>query len=159
MSKELQPTIQNPLEELRKFTDARIALGRTGSSMPLKESLSFKMAHANARDAVHESLDIERIAVVLSELNQPFLQVHSQAANRSEYLLRPDFGRKLDEISLTKIKDALKAESFDLSITIADGLSALAVHNHLEGFLKELIPQLNLLSLKIAPFFIFNDAF
>jgi ethanolamine ammonia-lyase small subunit len=144
----------NHLRELRKLTDARIALGRTGVSMPIQESLSFKMAHANARDAVHEILSIEKVSEAIVPLNHPFQILHSQATDRLEYLLRPDLGRKLNEASLSKIKEGLKGESFDLSITIADGLSALAVHNNLKAFLNELYPRLRKLSITFAPFYI-----
>lgn len=144
----------NHLRELRKLTDARIALGRTGVSIPIQENLAFKMAHANARDAVHESLSLERVSDIILHLNHPFLQLHSQALNRSEYLLRPDLGRSLNASSLTQIKEELNGEIFDLSITIADGLSALAIHNNVSGFLKELFPLLHKLSLKIAPIYI-----
>ena len=142
------------LSELRKITDARIALGRTGVSIPILENLAFKMAHANARDAVHERLSLRKVSDLILPLNHSFLQLHSQAVDRSAYLLRPDLGRKLDEASHTKIKEAIKEDKFDISITIADGLSARAIHNHIKGLLLELFPHLQKLSLKIAPIFI-----
>jgi ethanolamine ammonia-lyase small subunit len=142
------------LRELSKYTDARIALGRTGVSIPIRENLAFKMAHANARDAVHEILSLAKVSDTLLQLNHPFLQLHSQATSRSEYLLRPDLGRRLNETSLAKMKEELKGETFDVSITIADGLSALAIHNHLSGFLMELFPLLLKLPLTIAPLYI-----
>ena len=35
-----------PWPALRRFTEARIGLGRAGSALPIKEVLSFAMAHA-----------------------------------------------------------------------------------------------------------------
>jgi ethanolamine ammonia-lyase small subunit len=46
----------DPWVSLKAFTAARIALGRSGTSVPLQESLAFKLAHAHARDAVYSAL-------------------------------------------------------------------------------------------------------
>ena len=48
-----QPKPDDPLNPLKEFTAARIAIGRAGTSIPIKEALEFKLAHAHARDAVY----------------------------------------------------------------------------------------------------------
>ena len=51
---ELRKTGEEPDDwaSLKAYTSARIALGKTGVSVPLRESLQFKLAHAHAKDAV-----------------------------------------------------------------------------------------------------------
>lgn len=67
---------------LKQFTAARVALGRTGSSVPLRESLAFKLAHAYARDAVYSKLNNGQLLNDLLLFNLPVLQVHSRAKDR-----------------------------------------------------------------------------
>jgi ethanolamine ammonia-lyase small subunit len=105
--------------DLRSFTPARVALGRTGHSLPTAELLQFQLDHARARDAVYEELD-------LHSLPQPHLPLRSAARNRSEYLRRPDLGCVLTRDS----RELLHRGDYDAAIVIADGLSATAVHRH-----------------------------
>lgn len=132
---------------LRRATAARIALGRTGDSLPTRRVLEFQMAHAQAQDAVHEALDAERLARELAEF-APFV-VTSRAVNRQEYLQRPDLGRLLAEDA----RRALTRGVYDISIVAADGLSARATTDHAPALLHALQPyfrDLRLASLVIA---------
>jgi ethanolamine ammonia-lyase small subunit len=125
-SKTVQP---DAWSSLGSFTAARIALGRTGISIPLKESLQFKMAHAHARDAVFSMLNEDAIIDALEEMNQPFFVLHSKAKDRNEYLHRPDLGRRLSHPSLEKLH-IYNSKGFDVAIVIADGLSSTGIDTH-----------------------------
>ena len=135
---------------LRQFTDARIALGRSGVSMPVSETLKLKMAHAHAKDAVFSVLNKSEISNQLNELQLPFVFLQSKAINRHVYLQRPDLGRRLSE-SATETLKALQSNDFDVCITLADGLSAEAVNQHaipVITLLKKLFQQK---ALRLAP--------
>lgn len=139
-----------PLKALQEFTSARIAIGRVGTSIPLKQSLDFKLAHAHARDAVYSALDIDHLTESLRRFELPVLHLHSQITDRRQYLQRPDLGRKLDEASLHHLKNITTISS-DVAIIIADGLSAMAISENTLGLLKELIPLLTASGYKLAP--------
>lgn len=119
---------RDPWHRLRDFTDARIGLGRAGTSIPVAESLKFKLAHAQARDAVHLPFDKEMIADNLKKANIPHNMLKSSVVDRSEYLTRPDKGRILSESS----RDQLSGESkgYDISMIVCDGLSTRAIHEN-----------------------------
>lgn len=135
---------QNPWLELRRLTPARIALGRTGTSLPTQAQLDFQYAHAQARDAVHLAFDHQGIRAQLSERGRESLLLHSAASDRHSYLQRPDLGRRLDEASVKVLDDYAAAHpgGIDLAIVVADGLSALAVHRHTLPFLARLEEQI-----------------
>jgi ethanolamine ammonia-lyase small subunit len=137
------------LEPLKEFTAARIALGRTGASIPLKQSLAFNLAHAHARDAVYSELDLDKLSEELAQFELPVLQLHSKAAYREQYLQRPDLGRQLDDEAINQLQDY--QTNYDIVIAIADGLSATAVNHHAISLLKILIPQLLSAGLKLSP--------
>jgi ethanolamine ammonia-lyase small subunit len=130
----------DPWTQLKKFTQARIALGRVGSSLPTKEVLEFGLAHAMARDAVHLVLDVDTLEAGIQSQGFNTIQVHSRAPDRASYLLRPDWGRSLDENSLSILSDYKKqlVEQVDLLIVVGDGLSSLAVSRHVQPVLEEL---------------------
>ncbi|MDD2057184.1 ethanolamine ammonia-lyase subunit EutC [Pseudomonas sp. GD03860] len=133
----------NPWLELRRLTPARIALGRTGTSLPTGAQLDFQFAHAQARDAVHLAFDHQGLRAQLHERGRDSLLLHSAAADRHSYLQRPDLGRRLHEDSARQLREHAQANpgGVDLAIVVADGLSALAVHRHTMPFLARFEEQ------------------
>ena len=138
------PVESDPWVVLRRYTPARIALGRAGASIPTAALLEFGIAHAQARDAVHASLDVAGVVGQLAAAGFASLAVRSAARDRAHYLRRPDDGRRLDEPSRARL-DACASTCTatpELAIVIADGLSAMAAMRHAVPLLKELAPRL-----------------
>ncbi|CAI1846333.1 ethanolamine ammonia-lyase subunit EutC [Serratia marcescens] len=152
-----KPVHANSWDALRAFTDARIALGRTGASLPTDELLRFGLAHAQARDAVHQPFDSERLAADLHDAGWPALAVHSQAADRAAYLRRPDLGRRLASDSRSLLLGS-PSRRVDLLLIVADGLSSKAVHRQALPLLQALRPYLDSLGLTVAPVVLAHQA-
>jgi ethanolamine ammonia-lyase small subunit len=125
------------MKRLRDFTNARVSLERAGSAVATQEVLSFQMAHAAARDAVHHALDATAFALECASRQWPVLVAQSMALDRSTYLRRPDLGRSLNS------DFPASSEEVDLAIVVADGLSALAVQRHAIAVLDLLMPLLD----------------
>ncbi|WP_415753111.1 ethanolamine ammonia-lyase subunit EutC [Pseudomonas glycinae] len=144
---------QNPWLELRRLTPARIALGRTGTSLPTSAQLDFQYAHAQARDAVHLPFDHAALSAQLNERQRESLLLHSAAVDRNSYLQRPDLGRKLSDQSAQALREYAETHpgGVDLVIVVADGLSALAVHRHTLPFLTRLEEQMSADEWSTAP--------
>jgi ethanolamine ammonia-lyase small subunit len=138
---------KDPWARLREVTPARIALGRAGGSLPTRALLDFQLAHALARDAVHQAFDPARLERDLAGLGRAVVHVTTRAADRATYLLRPDLGRRLSEEGRKTLSGA--GEACDLSIVLSDGLSALAAHRQISAVLAEWLPMVG--GLKVAP--------
>lgn len=147
----------DPWKDLAKWTSARIALGRAGASLPTREVLSFALAHAQARDAVHAALNAESICADLRAMGLTCLAVESQAIARDLYLRRPDKGRILAEGSARAVS-ALRPPAVDVALVIADGLSATAVNAHAINFLTALLPRLAALQMSVTPIIVARGA-
>ena len=107
----MQPDLpENPWLELRRLTPARIALGRTGTSIPTNAQLDFQFAHAQARDAVHLPFDHAGLSTQLAERGRDSLLLHSAALDRHSYLQRPDLGRRLSDASAQALRDHAAAK-------------------------------------------------
>ena len=135
---------------LRQFTDARIALGHAGASLPTAEYLRFTLAHAQARDAVNLPFDKEAVRGMIEAMGLQVIDVHSNARNRQEFITRPDLGRRLCDDSRERLK-SIDAEPTDIVFVIGDGLSSKAIHRQAVPLLRETLPYLSQLKLSVAP--------
>ena len=147
------PENDNPWLELRRLTPARIALGRTGTSIPTNVQLDFQFAHAQARDAVHLPFDHAGLSSQLAERGRDSLLLHSAATDRHSYLQRPDLGRRLSDESAQALREHAAANpgGVDLAVVVADGLSALAVHKHTLPFLTRMEEQTHAEGWSLSP--------
>lgn len=136
----------DPWQALRRFTPARIALGRAGQSLPTRALLDFGLAQAQARDAVFEPSQGPALIAQLAAAGFATLAVRSAAADRHEYLRRPDLGRRLDEDSHERLQRWARAAGPgpgpELALVVADGLSARATGRHALPLLRALCPGL-----------------
>jgi ethanolamine ammonia-lyase small subunit len=143
------------MRDLRQLTPARVGLGRAGASLPTQALLEFTLDHARARDAVHSVFDVSSIAAGLGAIELRALQVSSLAVDRTDYLKRPDLGRKLDERSRVLLASE-RHDSRDLAIVIGDGLSPAAVNRHAVELVRSLVSRLG--ATAVAPVVVASGA-
>jgi ethanolamine ammonia-lyase small subunit len=114
------------LQKVRAQTPARLLAGRSGAAYRTNTQLELREAHAAARDAVRAELNL------LTNLGDNFVrkwnlfEACSRAANKDEYLLRPDLGRHLNDASRAEVTKRCTT-GHGLQIVIGDGLSVTAV--------------------------------
>ncbi|HEY0790919.1 MAG TPA: ethanolamine ammonia-lyase subunit EutC [Chthoniobacterales bacterium] len=145
-------TAADPWNALRRFTPARIALGRAGGSVPTRHQLAFRLDHARARVAVWSPFDAEELAQQLKTLGHATLLVRSRARDRAEFLQRPDLGRCLDGESRSLLeKTARRGAGHDLVIILSDGLSTLAAATQSVPLVQALTGLLNRDRWSVAP--------
>lgn len=111
---------------MRSRTPARVGVGRVGGGYRTTTQLELRRDHAAALDAVHAEIELDRDfgSAFVSEWR--LFEVSTRAANKMEYLSRPDLGRKLSDIGREEISRRCPSRA-ELQVVIGDGLSAAAV--------------------------------
>ena len=148
---------RDPWLGLRRFTSARIALGRAGGSQRTETVLDFRLAHARARDAVLAPFDPAAVSAPLASAGLAAETLATAAPDRRAYLLRPDLGRQLDEASRAKLAALASAPGFrapDLVIIVSDGLAAQAAERHAAAVILALVAELRSAGWRVAPIFV-----
>lgn len=136
------PLAEDPWADLKRYTDARIALGRCGVSLPHAEWLHFRLAHARARDAVLTPFNKACVRSELESAGLQCLELASAAESKEEFLARPDKGRRLSEASRELLaKNFADTENVgaDICLVVSDGLSARAVHENAAPFARRFL--------------------
>ena len=153
MEKPKTPAVANPWHGLRRFTQARIALGRAGTSLPTERHLEFQIAHARARDAVRRGLAVAPLEAALEERGLQVIALRSAAGDRLIYLQRPDQGRRLERDSREALEKRARGskEAYDAAFVIADGLSALAIEENALPLLDAALPLFASAGWRVAP--------
>jgi ethanolamine ammonia-lyase small subunit len=140
---------------LTRFTRARIALGRAGGSWRTETLLGFRLAHAQARDAVCRPFDPDCVERQLHQLGYETARLSTEAPSHSEFLKRPNLGRRLSEDSRKLLmNNATEWSRRNLAVMISDGLSSLAAETQATPALAKLLPSLAQAGWMICPIFI-----
>jgi ethanolamine ammonia-lyase small subunit len=114
------------VQAVRARTPARILVGRAGPAYRTPTQLELRQDHATALDAVVAELDLERDFGREFVKRWRLFELSTCAASKSEYLRRPDLGRRLAEAARAQMGREF-SRAPDLQVVIGDGLSAAAV--------------------------------
>ena len=106
-------------DEAAKHTTALVGIGHVGTRYATDVVLQFQAELAVAHEAVDTILDDDWSA------SHGYLPLRSRVQDHREFLLRPDLGRRLDDSSLARLREA--KHDVDVQPILADGLSAVAL--------------------------------
>jgi ethanolamine ammonia-lyase small subunit len=122
----LSSDLPDVLRKIRERTPARILVGRTGAAYRTSTQLDLREAHAAARDAVRAELDLQSALGAEFVKQWGLFEVCTEAPSKDEYLLLPDRGRRLSEVSRREVLNRCSRNN-DIQFAIGDGLSVSAV--------------------------------
>lgn len=129
---------------------ARLGVGRSGTRCRTETLLHFLSDHAVARDAVVSPVNPD----VLKDLG--LVELTSAAADKREFLLRPDLGRRLSEGAKTLVNQQ-GTKGVQVQLVVMDGLSATAISVNAPKVIPALTQELTRMGVRVGtPFFIRN---
>jgi len=138
------------LANLAATTTARLGVGRAGPRPRTASLLLFQADHGATQDAIYGQVD----EAVKDEFD--LFTVTTRVADRAEYLLRPDLGRRLSDAARAVI-DERCVKGPDVQIVVADGLSAAAIDTNLREVMPVLLQGFTAAGLRVGtPFFVAN---
>lgn len=145
--------VRNPhrkevLEDLRRNTAARIAVGRAGPRPRTVTLLRFLADHSRSKDTVLKEIPAEWVA------RTGLLEVQSEIADKDQYLTRPDLGRRLSKEAVDTILAKCKKNP-QVQVVISDGLSTDAITANFDEILPPMMKGLENAGFDVGtPFFV-----
>jgi ethanolamine ammonia-lyase small subunit len=127
------------VEKIRARTPARIFVER-GASYSTGMQLELRNARARAVDAVWTEFDLQRDFPADFVSQWGLFEVSTRAETKSQFLLRPDFGRRLDVVSERLLLERC-VKTPDVQIVIGDGLSGAALAEQVPALFPLLIQR------------------
>jgi ethanolamine ammonia-lyase small subunit len=118
------------LARLKQATVAQVGVGRAGVRLRTATYLEFLGNRAIAVEAVRSELPAG-----FAQQIRAAVEVHTEAADLDEFLLRPDLGRRLPQAELSRVVTGC-ARGVDVQVVVGDGLSARAVAMNAPAFLE-----------------------
>ena len=129
-------------------TRARVCQGRAGPRPRTISLLRFIADHSRSKDTVVKEVTPEWLA------EHDLWEVTSAITDKSEYLTRPDLGRRLSDEAKQIIGERCK-KSPQVQVVISDGLSTDAVTHNLQEILPPLLKGLDSAGFDVGtPFFL-----
>lgn len=143
-----EPNNLQVLKELRKSTEARVCVGRTGPRPRTTSLLRFLADHSRSKDTVLKEISAEWVA------RAGLFEVQSQIEDKDEYLTRPDKGRLLSQAGMDEVLKQCKKNP-QVQVVVSDGLSTDAITANLDEILPPLLKGLKNASIDVGqPFFV-----
>jgi ethanolamine ammonia-lyase small subunit len=125
--------------KIRARTPARIFVSR-GAAYSTGMQLELRSARASAVDAVWGEFNLERDFPAEFVTRSGLFEVSTQAETKSQFLLRPDLGRKLSASGQQLVvQRCVKAP--DVQIVIGDGLSGAALSEQVPALFPMLVQR------------------
>jgi ethanolamine ammonia-lyase small subunit len=121
-----QPTVPDLLRALQARTPGRVLVGRAGTAYRTSTQLTLRSDHAAALDAVEAEIDLAQTFGPELIGRYGLFEVSTRAAVKSQYLMRPDLGRQLNDEARDRLRRDCPPRA-DVQVAVGDGLSAAAV--------------------------------
>ncbi|THF59312.1 ethanolamine ammonia-lyase subunit EutC [Pseudothauera rhizosphaerae] len=142
------PHRKEVLEDLRRSTAARVAGGRCGPRPRTVALLRFLADHSRSKDTVIKEIPAEWVE------KSGLFEVHTEIADKDEYLTRPDKGRRLSQEAIDTVLAKCKKNP-QVQVVVSDGLSTDAITANFDEILPPLIKGLQSAGLDVGtPFFV-----
>ncbi len=126
------------LAAVRARTPARLLVGRAGGSYRTETQLELRHDQATAVDAVRTELDLARDFGPEFIARFGLFEVTTQATTKTDYLMRPDLGRRLSDTAREEVAKKCPGRT-DFQIVVGDGLSSTAVSSQVPRLLPMLV--------------------